>query len=94
DWWLWEIGGMILSLACMAAIIAVLPYMDNRPLSEFKLSIAPNTLISTFITIAKTAMLLPVAEGISQLKWVYFQTRSRPLDELDRFDEASRGPWG
>lgn len=36
---------------------------------------------------------LPAAEGISQLKWYWFN-EPQPLIDLDRFDTASRGPWG
>jgi hypothetical protein len=34
-----------------------------------------------------------VAQVISQLKWEYFRT-PRPLYDLDRYEEASRGVWG
>ncbi|KAF7194830.1 hypothetical protein HII31_03851 [Pseudocercospora fuligena] len=46
------------------------------------------------MTLAKSAMLLIVAEGISQLKWVYFREQSRRLYDMLHFDNASRGPWG
>jgi hypothetical protein len=36
---------------------------------------------------------MPVGEGISQLKFLWFR-RIRTLADLDDFDEASRGPWG
>lgn len=32
-------------------------------------------------------------EGIGQLKWQWFKT-SHPLYDLQKYDEASRGPWG
>ncbi|EKG16900.1 hypothetical protein MPH_05881 [Macrophomina phaseolina MS6] len=38
-------------------------------------------------------MMMPIAEGISQLKWYWFN-EPQPLIDLDRFDTASRGPWG
>lgn len=31
--------------------------------------------------------------GLGQLKWAWY-SRSRPLDDLSKFDLASRGPWG
>ena len=37
---------------------------------------------------------MPVAQGISQLKWTYFQQRPHRLAELQVFDDASRGPLG
>ena len=46
------------------------------------------------MTVAKAALLLPVAECISQLKWIYFQEQARTLEHIDLFDRASRGPFG
>jgi len=45
------------------------------------------------VVVLKAAMLLILTEGISQLKWVWY-TRPHPLDDLAKFDSASRGPWG
>ncbi|GME24397.1 hypothetical protein GTA08_BOTSDO04686 [Neofusicoccum parvum] len=87
-------GGCLLSVSCTVAIIVLLPYLDDQPLSKWKWVMGPNTFISTLITIAKTSMLLPVAECLSQLKWRHFWLKSRPLAEIEAFDEASRGPWG
>lgn len=93
-WWFWELSGITTSVCCMIAILILLPYLDNRPLNDWQFLMAPNTMISTFITVAKTSMLLAVTEGISQLKWHYFKIKERSLSELDLFDAASRGPWG
>lgn len=38
-------------------------------------------------------MPMPVAEGISELKWVWF-AKPRLLSDMDEFDLASRGPRG
>ena len=38
-------------------------------------------------------MLLITAEGLSQLKWAWFKRR-RPLQDLTRYDRASREPLG
>lgn len=92
--WAWEMCGMVLSVSCMVAIIATLPFLSEHPLSDWQFSLAPNTMISTFITVMKTSMLLVVAEGIGQLKWTYFVADAHPIVELQRFDVASRGPWG
>lgn len=85
---------MLLSISCMIAIIATLPYLSEHPLSDWQFLLAPNTMISTFITVMKTSMLLVVNEGMGQLKWAYFMADAHPIAELQRFDVASRGPWG
>jgi hypothetical protein len=39
-------------------------------------------------------MMHNVSAFIGQLKWLYLKTRPRQLDNIQTFDEASRGPYG
>lgn len=78
----------------MVAVVILGLYIDGLSLADWTFVMAPSTVISTLITVAKTSMLLSVAEGLSQLKCMYFLTKKKPLSELEAFDEASRGPWG
>ncbi|KAK1706325.1 hypothetical protein BDP67DRAFT_569640 [Colletotrichum lupini] len=55
--------------------------------------ISINSLIAVFTAVFKAALILPVAEGLGQLKWNWFD-RSQTLGDLVLFDNASRGPWG
>jgi hypothetical protein len=93
DWWLWEILGMSLSIICECVVIWLLIYMDKSPLSKWNGPISFNAMISIFAVIAKSAVLVPVAECISQLKWHHFET-ARALKDMDVFDRSSRGPLG
>ncbi|KAF2139232.1 uncharacterized protein K452DRAFT_310684 [Aplosporella prunicola CBS 121167] len=93
-WWLWEISGIIVSLSAATAILVVLPCLHNSPLDNWRFVLAPSTMISTFVTILKTSMLLVIAQGLSQIKWLHFKTKAHSLKDLDMYDEASRGPWG
>ncbi|KAI4674050.1 uncharacterized protein J4E88_008517 [Alternaria novae-zelandiae] len=69
--------------------------MYGKPMRDWRLPIQPNSLIAVFSTIAKSALLVPLAECIGQLKWIYFQTpQSKPINRLYDFDVATRGPWG
>jgi hypothetical protein len=92
-WWWWEIGAALLSMTSMLLIIVVLVKVQDKPLANWNFAIQPASLIAVLTTIGKTAMLLAVAESISQLKWLYFD-RPRPLVRFQEFDEATRGPWG
>lgn len=56
--------------------------------------IAPNSMIAIMTTVSKTAMMVPIASCISQVKWDYFRKTSHPYKDLEAFDTASRGPWG
>ncbi|KAH6852919.1 hypothetical protein BKA58DRAFT_444724 [Alternaria rosae] len=69
--------------------------MDGKPMIDWKLPIQPNSLIAVFSTIAKSALPVPLAECIGQLKWIYFHTpQSKPVNRLYDFDVATRGPCG
>lgn len=83
----------MLSLISMCLIVAVLISIRDKPLADWSLTISPNAVVSVLTTVGKASMMLPVAESISQLKWLYFD-RPRKLRDLQDFDDASRGPWG
>ncbi|KAF1967799.1 hypothetical protein BU23DRAFT_411161, partial [Bimuria novae-zelandiae CBS 107.79] len=91
-WW-WEIYATTLAVASTIAVISVLISIQGKPLADWGLPIQPNSLVAVFSTIAKSALLVPIAECISQLKWTYFEA-PRTLSQMQVFDDASRGPWG
>lgn len=91
--WFMEIGSLAIAFIAFIAIIITLAMHQDRPLPHWPSLISINTLVAIFTAIMKAAMLLPIAEGVSQLKWLWFH-HARPLIDLDRFDSASRGPWG
>ncbi|KAL0938721.1 uncharacterized protein CTRU02_205331 [Colletotrichum truncatum] len=93
-WWWWEIAAAFLSITSMCLIIAVLFHVQNRPLAKWTWNIQPSSVISVLTTIGKTAMMVPITACLSQLKWRHVQLRPRPLNHLQVFDDASRGPWG
>lgn len=74
--WLWEISGAVLGIACMVAILVILQYLNNKPLKNWCFVMAPNTIISTFITVVKTSTIHVVTAGLSQLKWLHYQRES------------------
>lgn len=92
--WLWEILSWIVSSCSVFAIFIILMHYDGRPLPEWPFKITLNTLLAVFSTVAKAALMIPVVEGISQLKWLWFAKKSRRLIDFEAFDKASRGPWG
>ncbi|KAF3061486.1 hypothetical protein GL218_03677 [Daldinia childiae] len=92
--WMWEIGACFLSLASIASVIAVLSVENHKPLDQWDWSIGPTAVVSFIATIAKSAMLVAIAEVLSQLKWQHFHGQSHPLIDVEIFDGASRGPLG
>ena len=79
------------SAICMMIIIIMLWKVDGEALPKWKLGISINAFISIFSGFAKSALLLPTAEALGQLKWSWFTNKRRMLD-FEVLDSASRGP--
>ena len=77
----------------MAIIAIVLLKFDGKELPKWKLNITINAFISIFSGFAKSALLLPTAEALGQLKWNWF-TKEKKMMDFEVMDSASRGPWG
>jgi hypothetical protein len=92
NWWL-EAIYCILVIGSLIAIMATISPYDGRPIPQWPYHLSVNTLIAIYTTVLRATMLIITAEGLSQLKWVWF-SRHRPLQDLTRHDMASRGPWG
>lgn len=92
NWWI-EIGACVLSLVALVAIVATLQPHQGKPLPQWPYRISANTLISVYAVVLKVTILSVTAEGLGQLKWRRFQ-RDRPLDDLVKYDQATRGPLG
>jgi hypothetical protein len=92
NWWLCILS-VFVSLCAIAAIVALLLLVDGQTLPRLPLSITVNTYVSFFATVAKGTMLVAVNESISQLKWLWFR-EPRTLQDIQVFDDASRGPIG
>jgi hypothetical protein len=89
--WQWEIAASAFSLACFAAVVITLAMYHDQ---QFLFDISLNTVIAFISTLSRTALLVPVASCISQLKWIYLIRSPHTLREVQVFDNASRGPWG
>ncbi|KAK7960767.1 hypothetical protein PG988_011981 [Apiospora saccharicola] len=92
-YWLTEIGSCLVALGLFVALICVLRQHDSKPLPEWKYDITLNALVSVLTSIFKAAVVLALAGGISQTKWLWYE-KPRPLKDMETFDDASRGPWG
>ena len=93
--WRWEISGVMLGIICTSLNVSILFAMDGKALDSWHLPIQPNSLVAVFSAVAKSALLVPIAECLSQLKWMYLDGgEPKTLNQLQVFDDASRGPWG
>ncbi|TID18948.1 putative mannosyl-oligosaccharide glucosidase [Venturia nashicola] len=94
EWWLLEIVSWIFSAACMITIAAVLARYDGKPLPRWSMDLSINAFISIFSGFAKSALLLPTAEALGQLKWDWFRKAERSMMDFEVMDGASRGALG
>ncbi|KAH8421576.1 metallopeptidase [Colletotrichum scovillei] len=94
-WQIWrlEILSSLLALGCVLAIIIILALHQSKPLPKWLGVMSVNTLIATFNAVYKASLIMPVAEGLGQLKWDWFQ-HPQKLADVVAFDDATRGPWG
>ncbi|OBR10854.1 Carboxylic ester hydrolase [Colletotrichum higginsianum IMI 349063] len=91
-WWL-ETLSSLLALGCIIAIVVILSLHQGKPLPDWPALISVNSLTAIFTAVFKASLILPIAEGLGQLKWNWFH-RPQKLADVALFDNASRGPWG
>lgn len=91
--WKWQLLVWLLATSIIATILVLFAVYQNRPLSDFKSRVQLATIVAIASVGAQSALLFPISSCLSQLKWLRLRT-TRPLLDLQRFDDASRGPWG
>ncbi|KAK3073299.1 hypothetical protein LTR53_005251 [Teratosphaeriaceae sp. CCFEE 6253] len=91
--WFAEILAMAFSAACLVALALVLQTYDRGASPQLRYGLTLNAIISVLASASKASLVCAVAGALSQLKWCWFTT-DRKLQDLQSFDDASRGPWG
>ena len=91
DTWFYELIAIGISVASLIAIGAILIAYDQQRSPQLRFGLTLNAIISILATAMKAGLVFAVASSISQLKWCWMQKIPRPLRDLQRFDEASRG---
>lgn len=94
DWWMGELLGILLSITTLFAIIYALRKYDGRNLPTLPHNVSLNFVISTLATVSKSSLLFAVASALGQFKWLWMFFKQRQLQDLQVFDDASRGPLG
>ena len=69
--WVYEIMASLVSLAMLAAIFGVLHHYNGWDVDLWNHSWSLGSLIGLLATISQVAMAVPLASGISQLKWTW-----------------------
>lgn len=92
--WGLELLSSFTTLLLFSGMVAIFCSMRNKPYREWPLSISINTIIAIMSTACTAAMMHNVSAFIGQLKWLHFRRSSQSVYDVERFDEASRGPLG
>ncbi|RGP60900.1 hypothetical protein FSPOR_10401 [Fusarium sporotrichioides] len=91
-WWQ-EMLCCLVSVVALVILTMILKKFNNQPLPDWPSGITLNTVLACMATICRSALLVPVTEGLAQAKWVWFK-QPRPLKDFKAFDKASRGLGG
>ena len=92
--WIFEIFALIASIASIVAIVIILIGQNNKPITAWTFIFTLNTWVAALGTVARTALAFAMSACVGQQKWSWLNRRSDSVLAFERFDEASRGPWG
>jgi len=94
DAWLFDALSLAFAALVLIAIIILLSQYDKKPNPLWYSGITLNTILSFASLFFRAAILFPIAHCISQLCWIWFSEKERPLSHMVLIDQASRGPLG
>jgi hypothetical protein len=94
DWWLLELGSLVLATFCLGAIILVLVIHRNSTVPSWPWRVTINSMLSVLSQISNLGLMTGLVGALSQQKWLWFRKSPRPLINFNDFDQATRGPWG
>ncbi|KAJ6779562.1 hypothetical protein PWT90_10014 [Aphanocladium album] len=93
-YWVWEFASLFLAGASILAICFVLTFYNGRPLPEWPYGLSINTLLSVLSTVLRACLIAVLTSIIGQAKWQWLCNGPRPIDDLQMFDQATRGLVG
>ncbi|KAK4181704.1 hypothetical protein QBC36DRAFT_296423 [Triangularia setosa] len=92
--WIVELTCCFISLVCLALVVAVFKIHEGQSLSEWPMAISLNALVGFLVAIAQAALVVPLGEGLSQLKWNSFARGEKDIRDYGGFEDAKRSPIG
>ncbi|RSL90859.1 hypothetical protein CEP52_014432 [Fusarium oligoseptatum] len=102
--WTWslELALPLLAVGLLASIYGILsaysddevPNWDGNNNGTSGAGITLNALVAIIATIFRAILAFVALQALAQLKWDWVSARFRPMGDVQRFDDASRGTWG
>ena len=94
DWWMGELLAILISVIALFGIILIRRKYNSHTLSKAALRCFSQSCCLHLGYGFKSSLLLAVASAIGQFKWLWMSSKQRGLQDLQVFDEASRGHLG
>ncbi|KAJ4329302.1 hypothetical protein N0V84_000197 [Fusarium piperis] len=100
--WSLELALLLLAAGLLASIYGILsaynddevPNWDGNNNGTGGAGITLNALIAIIATIFRAILAFVGLQVLAQLKWDWVSASFRPMSDVQRFDDASRGAWG
>ncbi|TQV90916.1 short-chain dehydrogenase [Cordyceps javanica] len=93
-YWVLELICFFLAAAAVLVIHVILWRYNHRPVPDWPYGLSVNTLLSILSTVLRACLLAVLASIMGQAKWTWLHGGPRPIDDLQTFDQASRGLFG
>ncbi|KAK8017560.1 hypothetical protein PG993_013886 [Apiospora rasikravindrae] len=93
--WTWELLLLLLGVPSLVATAVTLYRLSGNSLESWGgFFLGPNTVVSILAAIPKTSLAFAISSCVAQSKWNWYRRGRDHLLIFERFDEASKGPWG
>ena len=92
--WKWEISTWLLGSAGYIANLILVGMWNGKLQKDWHSNIQITTFVAALAQVSQSALMVPTASSIAQLKWKWVTAISRPAIDINHFDLASRGPDG
>ncbi|PVI00994.1 hypothetical protein DM02DRAFT_489062, partial [Periconia macrospinosa] len=91
--WIWEFLGWLLGTFVITGTVILLHKSNQTFVTDWHYNVQLSTLVAVLAQVTQSLLLFTTQSCISQLKWTWFK-KGHPTLDLERYDQASRGPWG
>lgn len=92
--WKWELFTWLLGTIGLIANISLMIASNKKLLKDWKSNVQITAFVATLAQVSQSALLVPIASSIAQLKWSWAANCPATAKDIQRFDLASRGPDG